>query len=305
MAKPTISYGHAWTHDGDSITDWLRNAGAPDLTDAALAVGNDDYLDMSCSNAASDGEWCTWSYPDALPELAINTDINPTFMIRYKTSVASAGLGLAVQAVYHTAGVQWIMGTDVAPKYSTTWKVETFTLLPGDVLDHIILCAFNEIDATANYIRVEFLTACQGVFTWPFAGGVRLEGFNNYARLKPVGKVGNTTQYLGADDSPLRVWGDIDTTGVDALGVPVINSGWHGRWTTHDAETFYQILHYASWEPWVWFTSDVASLKVTVDHFLLEQSDTAVNLLRYELELHEYRLGSANVETNHERWGFT
>jgi hypothetical protein len=58
-------------------------------------------------------------------------------------------------------------------------------------------------------------------------------------------------------------------------------------------------------EPWEWFTSDVASMKVTVDRVRISQAKTDENLLSYELDMHEYRLGSAGVETNLERFGIT
>jgi hypothetical protein len=89
----------------------------------------------------------------------------------------------------------------------------------------------------------------------------------------------------------------------NAAGVPQVNQGWHGRWTTKDAEAFYQILHYMNSEPWAWFTSDVASFKITLDDFEITQADTNKNLLWYQLDMHEYRLGSANVETSLERFG--
>jgi hypothetical protein len=307
LTKPTITYGHVWTHDGDSLTNWHHEDGAPDLAGGAIALDNGDYLLLSCLNTDHDGEFCYWTYYDeaGATDLDINTTINPKFLIRYKTSVATAGLGLAVKAIY-SGGAAWILGTDAAPVYSTTYKVEALTLSTVlGTLDHIRVYAINELDHTANNIHIDFLTAYQGIFLWPFHGGVRLDGYNTYARLKPINKVGNATQWLGADDSTLRVWGDIDTTGVDAAGVPIVNSGWHGRWTTHDGEAFYQVLHYMSSEPWVWFTSDVASLKITLDHFGIEQADTAKNLLVYELDMHEYRLGSAGVETNLERFGIT
>lgn len=308
MTQPTISYGHVWTHDCDSLTDWARVAGAPDLAGATLAVGNNDYLDLSCSGAAVAGQSCYWNYPDETlaPELAIDTTINQKFLIRYKTSVASAGLGLAVQAVYHGGNLSWLLGSNVAPAYSDSWKCQAFSFPTGagyTVLDHIRLYAYCQTNG-ANNIRVDFLLACQGIFTWPFVSdGIDLDDYNNRPRLKPPGKVGNTTQYLGADDSELRVAGDIDTTGVDVAGVPQVNQGWHGRWTTKDAETFYQVLHYGFSEPWNWFTSDVASLKVTVDHFKIRQAKSNDNLLSYILDMHEYRLGSAHVETSLERFG--
>lgn len=310
MTAPAISFGHGFLHDCDSLTSWARVAGAPDLTGATLAVGNSDYLDLSCGAGAGAGQSCYWNYPDEtlVPEIAISTVINPKFLVRYKTSVAGAGLGLAVQAVYHGGNTSWILGTNTAPKYSYDWKCVAFTLPTGagyTVLDHIRLYAFCEAGG-ANNIKVEFLLACQGVFTFPFvSGGVELEGFSNYQHLKIPCKVGNATQYLGGDDSAIRVYGDIDSTGVDALGVPVVNSGWHGRWTTHDAETFYQILHYGFSDPWQWFTSDVCSLKVTLDRMVIRQVKANENLLSYDLYMHEYRLGSASVETNLERFGIT
>jgi hypothetical protein len=240
----------------------------------------------------------------------ISTSVGPTtgvsrnILVRYKTSVAAAGLGLAVKLVYSDGTTEWAFGTDTTPKYSIGYTTETYTITSNKTLDHVRLYAKSEKATNSEYILVDFLLVCQGIFTWPFvSGGVELEGFNNNQYLKIPSKVGNATQYLGADDSTIRVYGDIDSTGTNAAGVPLVGEGWHGRWTAHDAEAFYQILHYAFGDPWQWFTSDVASLKVTLDRMRISQAKTDENLLSYELDMHEYRLGSANVETHLERFG--
>jgi hypothetical protein len=231
----------------------------------------------------------------------ISTDIYPKLLVRWKTSVAANGLQAKIIVGYtDTSYTVTVLG------FSTAYKVTTILLDAGKTVDYLCLVADDNPNSLATgsfYVEFDFVIICQGVFPWPFTGGVRLDGYNNLQHLKIPSKVGNATQYLGADDSALRVWGDIDSTGVDAAGVPQVNQGWHGRWTTKDAEAFYQILHYCFGDPWQWFTSDVASLKVTIDHFGIEQSDTCNNLLLYELDLHEYRLGSASAETNLERFG--
>ena len=233
----------------------------------------------------------------------ISSAINTKLVVRWKTSAIANGLQAKITVLYTDA-----TSTETTLGFSTGWKVTTVSLDTAKTIYGIRLIADdnpNTVAAGTFYVYFDFVLICQGIFTWPFTGGVKLRGHNNNQYLKPVGKVGNATQYLGADGSTLQVYGDIDSTGVDALGVPVINSGWHGRWTTHDGEAFYQLLHNANTEPWNWFTSDVASLKVTVDDFEIDQVDTSKNLLWYQLDIHEYRLGSAGSETSLERFGIT
>jgi len=295
MTKPTITYGHTFLDDCSDVTGWVETHN--DLA-AGLATWNGDYFRISgtCDNVANE---CAYWIKNITN---FSTDIAAKLLVRWRTSAAANGLQAKINVIYTAGETNTVLG------FSTAWKVTVIDLPTGKTVDKIQLEADDNPDSLATgsfYVEFDFVLICQGIFTWPFAGGVRLDGYNNLQRLKIPSKVGNATQYLGADDSALRVWGDIDSTGVNAAGVPVIGKGWHGKWTTHDGEAFYQILHNMNTEPFNWFTSDVASLKVTVDHFGIEQSDTAKNLLVYELDLHEYRLGSAGSETNLERFGIT
>jgi hypothetical protein len=297
LTQPTISFGHGFLDDCNDITGWTK-------TEAGLAASmtaeHGDYFEISgtCDNVANEYAYYTKDITD------ISTTIYPKLLVRWKTSEAANGLQARITAWYNDATF-----TDTVLGFSTIWKTSTIDLVAGKTLDKIRIYADDNPDTIAAgtfYVYFDFILVCQGIFTFPFvSGGVELEGFNNLQHLKIPGKVGNATQYLGGDDSTIRVYGDIDTTGVDASGVPVINSGWHGRWTTHDGETFYQILHYGFGDPWQWFTSDVATLKVTLDHMVLKQAKANENLLSYDLLMHEYRLGSGSAETHLERFGIT
>jgi hypothetical protein len=296
MTKPTITYGHTFLDDCSDVTGWVETHN--DLA-AGLATWNGDYFRISgtCDNVANE---CAYWIKNITN---FSTDIAAKLLVRWRTSAAANGLQAKINVIYTAGETNTVLG------FSTAWKVTVIDLPTGKTVDKIQLEADDNPDSLATgsfYVEFDFVLICQGIFTWPFvSGGVELEGFNNLQHLKIPGKVGNATQYLGGDDSTIRVYGDIDSTGVDAAGVPVINSGWHGRWTAHDAEAFYQILHYGFGDPWQWFTSDVASLKVTVDRMRISQAKTDENLLSYELDMHEYRLGSANVETHLERFGIT
>jgi len=300
LTKPTITYGHAFLDDCTAATlaSWTETESG---LVASMAVSNDDYFVITgtCDNAADE-----YAYYERHIVPDISSTISPKLLVRWKTSAAANGLQAKISVIY-TAGPP----TETTLGFSTSWTTTVIDLTTATNIDKIRLYADdnpNSIDAGTFYVYFDFILICQGIFTWPFvSGGVELEGFNNNQYLKIPSKVGNATQYLGGDDSTIRVYGNIDSTGLDVAGVPVINSGWHGRWTTHDAEAFYQILHYAFSDPWEWFTSDVASLKVTVDNMRISQAKTDENLLSYELNLHEYRLGSANVETSLERFGIT
>ncbi|MCJ7767711.1 hypothetical protein MUP79_04930 [Candidatus Bathyarchaeota archaeon] len=297
MTKPTITYGHGFLDDCNSTTDWTKTEVG--LSATTHTILNGDYFDLAgtCDDAGDEYMYITRD----LTALSLSTDIAPKLLVRWKTSAAANGLQAKIK-VWYVGGAT----TETVLGFSTLYTTSTVNLTPGKVLQYIRLYADDNPDSLAAgtfHVYYDFVMVCQGVFTWPFTGGVRLDGYNNIPRLKIINKVGNATQWLGADDSALRVWGDIDSTGVDAAGVPQVNQGWHGRWTTKDAEAFYQILHYCFCDPWQWFTSEVGSLKVTMDHFGIEQSDTCNNLLRYELDMHEYRLGSAHLETSLERFG--
>jgi hypothetical protein len=302
------------TGNGDTyaFSKWRRTAGTQDLDGEAISTIYNDYLKLDCA-AAEAGDYCYWDLyhhattgPGAAGPLNLNTDISRKVLVRWKTGVASAGLGLTAVAVYQGGTSDYIVGTVyTSPQFSTGWTVSTLTLDLAKTLDYIRIYAYSDTNATTGSVYVDFILVCQGIFTWPFTGGVKLRGHNNNQYLKPLSKVGNATQYLGADDSTLQIYGDIDSTGTNAAGVPLVGEGWHGKWTTHDGEAFYQILHYGFGDPWQWFTSDVASFKVTIDDFEIDQIDTSKNLLWYELDLHEYRLGSASVETHLERFGIT
>ena len=300
MTKPTITYGIGFLDDCNSTTNWTKTEVG--LSPTTHTILNGDYFDLTgtCDDAGDEYMYVTRD----LTALPLSTTIHPKLLVRWKTSAAANGLQAKIK-VWYVGGAT----TETVLGFNTQWTTSTVNLTTGEVLQYIRLYADdnpNTLAAGTFHVYYDFVMVCQGIFTWPFvSGGVELEGFNNNQYLKILGKVGNATQYLGGDDSTIRVYGDIDSTGVDAAGVPVINSGWHGRWTARDAEAFYQILHYAFGDPWEWFTSDVASLKVTLDRMRISQAKTDENLLSYELDMHEYRLGSANVETSLERFGIT
>jgi hypothetical protein len=297
LTQPTISFGHGFLDDCNDITGWTKTeAGLA----ATLAVENGDYFKISgtCDSAANEYAYYEKDITD------ISTTLYPVLLVRWKTSEAANGLQARITAWYNDATF-----TDTVLGFSTIWKTTIIDLAAVKTLDKIRIYADdnpNTIAAGTFYVYFDFILVCQGIFTWPFVSdGINLDGWNNNQYLKILSKVGNQTQWISADDSTLQVAGDIDTTGVDAAGVPVVGEGWHGRWTTHDAEAFYQILHYGFGDPWQWFTSDVASLKVTLDHLKIRQSKSNENLLSYILDMHEYRLGSGSAETHLERFGIT
>jgi hypothetical protein len=266
-----------------------------------MAVSNDDYFVITgtCDNAADE-----YAYYERHIVPDISSTISPKLLVRWKTSAAANGLQAKISVIY-TAGPP----TETTLGFSTSWTTTVIDLTTATNIDKIRLYADdnpNSIDAGTFYVYFDFILICQGIFAWPFVSdGIDLDGWNNNQHLKPIGKVGNTTQYLGSNDSEIRVAGDIDTTGTNAAGVPLVGEGWHGRWTTHDGEAFYQVFHYGFSDPWEWFTSDVASFKVTLDHFKIRQAKSNESLLSYILDMHEYRLGSANLETHLERFGIT
>lgn len=298
MTAPTITYQHGWLHDGDATTNWYHEDGAPDLTSGAIAISNGDYLDISCTNVDHDGDFCYWTYLDETPapDIGISTTTYPKLLIRYKTDVASAGLGLAVKAVYHDGPdtAEWVLGTDTAPVYSTLWKVETATLATDHgALDHIRLYGALKGGTAAGHIYVDFILVCQGIWPFPYvSGGVELEGANVYVDTPIPGKVGLDTQYIGGDVSPIHIYGDID-----------VATGWHISPNTIDLDILYRILHYSFQEPWQWFTSNVGNLKVVVDRININQVSSNEAILGYHLLMHEYRLGSASAEQSYERFG--
>lgn len=222
----------------------------------------------------------------------INTDIYTKFLIRWKTSVGSNGLGAKVILDFSTdhSDVQVILGTATVPVFSTSWRVTSGTITPGKTVKRIIIYADDYPDSVASgeyYVYYDFLLLHKNTFTFPYVHVVGPELRNVYADLHPPGRVGTITQYMGMESPVIRLSGKIDTN-VDedsGWGVPLLDK-------------LYYIFHEAHTDPWQWFSTGgladaehperFINCKVTPRNFKFDLDKDSESYRAWSVELRKY-----------------
>jgi len=272
MTNPTITYSHGFLTDCDSATNWTETA-SPTLTSTGLTVLYNDIFKLT-GTASTAGQYTYWEY-----DLTnISSDTFTKFLIRYKTSASSTGLGAKVELVF-TSGTQIILDTS----FSTVWKVASGTITKGKTIDKIRLYAVSDAASSGEYVLYDFILLCKGTFTFPQCDDVSIDLTNVYADLTPPTRVGDVTQYLAMNSPIIRLTGKID---VDT-----------SNWGSPYGEYLLYIWREACSDPWQWFTSDLINCKVTPRAFHISQSSDSKALRVWNCELRKYDKSSGAETT--------
>jgi hypothetical protein len=285
MTNPSITYGHGFLSDCDDDTDWTE-FDAPTLTDTSLTVEIEDIFKLT-GTASEAGEYTYWEY-----ELSnVSPAIYPYWIVRFRTSETSVGLGAKVEAVYNS-GTEVLFG----PSFSTAlqpWKVQSGILKNPDEatsIDKIRLYAASDAACTAKSVYYDFALLHKGIFNIPWVNNVSLDLEDVFADLHPPGRVGDISQYLGMNSPDIRLDGKID---VDSTS-----------WGTPYGEYLYYIFREAHKDPWQWFTSDMINCKATPRKLHLEQSyGSDASLRTWWATLKKYdRSNGAETTWNNKNW---
>lgn len=281
MTAPTISYGHICLHDLDSLTGFVET----DVNNIAAWATDGDVITATITGALN-GQTAQLEYDHTA---TVTTTSLSKILCRFKTAVSSIGIKAGLKVTFTDAATQTInLG------YSTSWKCTATTLTSGKTVDKVALTVTVDgwTPGVIPYVYFDFYLACKGVFTFPFASNtVSVDMSPRNVQIPIAGKVGDHTQNLGSPSVPIHLSGEMDSE-TDWLGV-----------NNKIGEVFYDISHNSYGEPFQWFTSDVASLKVTMHSCMVSQVSN-VNVQRvYDIIFMEYRLLSGSNENYYERFG--
>jgi hypothetical protein len=252
---------------------------------------DDVYMITAVPDTAGD-EFC--SYYKDLSSLALSTTLYTKFLVRWKTSVGSNGMGIRVKVTFDDASDQLIVGS-TNPEFSQTWTVTAGTLTTGKTIDKVYIYADDYPDSVGDgapgtnyYVYCDFIFFYKANFTLPNYPELELSLPPRYAIIPIPSRVGDITQNLGSESTTVRIPCDLNI----------------GDWTRSgdyvDGEVFYEIAHGSSINAWNWLSTSKEQFKVTLETPVVRRSQNAQTL---DLLFREYRRSDAANETWVERFG--
>lgn len=280
----TISHGHGFFDDGGDVSLWPNETGVGLLL-YDLTAPNNDVLRVT-GTCQSSGDEYFYAERDITN---ISSDTYTKYLVRWRTSVASAGLGAQVVLIF-TDGSQNIVGA-TNPEFSTLWTISTGTITAGKTIDKIRLYGNdypNSVASGAFWVDYDFVMLYKDNFTLPNVADFNFTPPPTYANIPIPGRVGNITQNLGSESATVQIGCDLDI----------------GDWTRAgdyiNGEVFADIAHNTYSEPWQWLDTGTQQFKVTLEtpEFPRLASEQKLALL-----FREYRRSNASNETYVERFG--
>jgi hypothetical protein len=289
VTKPSITYQNGYEDDFcDGETDWTRvlsgMTAAQTYTNPQVNDGDVFELKGICDDAGQEYVY----YEKDITNISSNT--YDTAVVRWKTADSANGCGANVRLMF-TSGDQFILGS--IPQYSTSWTTTITAITSSKTIDKIRLYLDDYEDSVAggsHYVYFDFILLCKR-FTFPFvSGSEELEMDNNIIYLKAPGRVGNITQYMGADNPTIRFNGKIDD---------------NATWTVASilAGDLFKLWWYMKDDMFHWLSTDllgaVGGCKVTVPKLGLSKVSGSKSKRMWGLELRHYSKSDGDASS----WG--
>lgn len=292
MTNPSITYGHGYLTDCADTTDWTEDL-SPTLSSTALTVLYNDYFKLTgTAGAANRSTYWMYDISD------ISSTVYPKFMIRWKTSAESTGLGAKLLVDYSTnlSNVETLM--DVS--FNTTWQVTTGDLTAGKTVKRVLLYAVSDAACEGEYVLYDFLLLHKGTFTFPnVAYGLNFTSPPRYAIIGIPSRVSDITQNLGSESATVTCSCDLDIG--DDWKRP---QGETEKTDVVNGEVFYEIAHRSYTEAFQWLNTGEEQFKVTLESPVVRRSVSGTQAEHIlDLTFREYRRSSASNETYIERFG--
>lgn len=286
LTKPTITYGHEFLEDCDAITGWTEDA-APTLGGTSCTILRGDIFEIEGTPAGAGDESTYWQ--NNTPNF--NSDDYTHYVVRWKTSASSDGLGARVVLGY-PGGTQELLESTGIPQYSAYWKVTSGTITPGENIQWIRFYADdypNTVAAGPFQVYYDFALLCKNYFTWPHVapGGINMQFPNRYVDIGIPGRGSPITQYMGGAE-PIMITLRGDMKSGEKWGSLT------GGLADNSLETYGEYLAKvwleADTDPWQWFESDLVKCKVTPRAPVLKQVSDNKAYRVYEYPLAYYSL---------------
>jgi len=310
MTKPTITYGHGKLEDCQTAYT-TRGDSADSLTNMSCTVQNDSWFKIKGdTNNLTALEWCYYQSADLTSE-AKSTSVYDKWLLRYRTSVSSLGLGAKVVVVDTDDVPETIYGS--TPQYSTEWKVVsgTFETVTEDLKYIRFYAAEDAVDNPNGtyWVEYDFLLIHSGTFTFPNCA----EGFDfspppRYAIIPIFGRVGDITQGGGSESAVVHCSCNLDigteTYGDETRSKWMRPQGIQNKTDYVKAEVFYDIAHNSYREAWQWLTTGETQFKATMETPVFRHPVSGGKTSHIlDLTFREYRAGCASNEQYYERFG--
>jgi hypothetical protein len=291
LTKPSISWGPGFLDDCTDLTS--ANWSPTDVgLGAALTVAADDYFLITAAPDSVAAELTYWD--NDITNLSTTTYTK--YYVRWKTSVASNGVGLCVYLLFDDATNDCIVGgaTEEA-QFSTEYTVSTGTITSGKTIDKIRILVKDSPATVASgtfYIYLDFILICRNSFTFPNAlYGVRyIPAVNNMYMVIPS-RYGEATQNLGNKLATVNFGCNLD------------RGNWKRTGDLVNGQVFEQVWQDCAPYPWLWLNTGLGrQFKASMDEPVFTQQDKEHRL---DLTFHEYRRSNAlDNETLAERLGY-
>jgi len=271
MATPTLTLGHGEMDDCSTKTGWgAVQTGGNIINETHTVLFGDVFkLDAECTDALDEYIYIEKDVTN------FSSTVYNNFLVRYYTSAASNGLGAQVEVIFDDVTSEYVFGS--TPQFSPVWTTATGTLTTGKTVDKIRLYAKDEPDSVtgAHTVYFDFILFYNTKFVFPYVNGeVTVNTPQRYVDIPIPGRVGDITQYLGAENPVITVSGDMQI----------------GSWNTPKGETLHRACVESHAYPWQWFTSDRVNCKVTLRNFSVTQPGGSDTKPRYTLNMKLYSL---------------
>ena len=295
MTSPSLTYGRGYGTDCESKTSWNLTNSSIDTPTHVVQVNDYFELQGTCDDAGDEYFYVEYDMTN------ISSDVYTKYLVRWKTSASSNGLGAQVVLIF-TVGDQYIVGS-VAPEFSTDWTVSSGTITSGKTIDKIRLYANDEpntVTAGTYQVNYDFCLLHKDTFTFPnVAFGLDFTPPPRYATIPISSRVGDITQNLGSESATVRASCDLD--------IDNDTNDWkrpQGTLTPKDdyvnGEVFMEIAHRSYTEPWQWLDTGKEQFKVTLENPVFRRMGKGHIL---DLLFREKRVSDASNELYYERFG--
>lgn len=289
----SITHTHGLLDEGDDSSVWAESRSGMTDPEATISSEYGDYLRLTGTLNDAGDEWLKATYDIT----DISADLYPNYLFRYRTSLASNGLGARLYVVYDDASTEFLLG-ETTPQFSTTFKTVAGTLVnySGLDIDKIVYWGDDYPNTVTGgitpYVEFDFILFHKDTFTLPHNGhDLNLYIPPRYGLLGPPGRIGDITQNLGNESARVEVSCDLDV------------GDWKRSGDYVDGEVFYEIAHKNTTEPWQWLDTGTEQFKVTLENPIFRRIGGDVSTHTLDLLFREYRLSDASSETYVERFG--
>jgi len=298
MSYPILAFNESAGHANDctTTTGWTQEIG-PSLPAPTISCEYGDYIKLGGTPAGPGDESCYWEV-NVTPD--IDAELYKYYVLRWKTTVATTGLGARVEIRY-AAGVpinEWILGETV-PQFSdpaNTFEVTVGTLsdVTGKDIDCVRFYADdypNAVAAGGTFVWFDLLLLTESPFTFPKCDVDLFLPAPRIPVLEPPGRNGDILQNLGSKMARVHIQAEMTHESTSVWGTP-------------KGQRFLQACHEQSDTLFHWLNlqSHGVKFKVCIDQEPLIRY--ANGRLTLDLWLKEYKLAPMSaIESYAERFG--